>query len=137
MRRELSRWLAAVALLGAWSAPAFAHHAFAMFDMGKNIAVKGEVVEYRWGNPHVHLTVKVDPAPGVDAALVGLWDFECAGGTVILGRQGWTKSTLKAGDPIDAVVHPLRDGNKGGSLFYITKADGSRMYTDIARPKVE
>lgn len=135
MRSTLSRWLAPLALAGALAAPALAHHSFAMFEMDKNVAVKGTVVEYKWMNPHVHVTVKVDAAPGVDPALVGLWDFECGGGTVIMSRQGWTKSTLKAGDAIDAVIHPLRDGNKGGALFYITKPDGSRMYTDIARPK--
>jgi len=129
--------MASLALAGAIAAPAFAHHSFAMFEMDKNVPVKGTVVEYKWMNPHVHVIVKVDAAPGVDPALVGLWDFECGGGTVIMGRQGWTKSTLKAGDPIDAVIHPLRDGNKGGALFYITKADGSRLYTDIARPKTE
>lgn len=137
MRPTFSRWIASVALAGALAAPAFAHHSFAMFEMDKNVPVKGTVVEYKWMNPHVHVTVKVDAAPGVDPALVGLWDFECGGGTVIMGRQGWTKSTLKAGDPIDAVIHPLRDGNKGGALFYITRADGSRLYTDIARPKAE
>jgi hypothetical protein len=35
------------------------------------------------------------------------------------------------------MIHPLRDGNKGGSLFYITQADGTRLYTDVARPKAE
>ena len=135
--RFFSSWFLAVVMAGAVAAPALAHHSFAMFDMEKSVPVKGTVVEYRWGNPHVHVTVKVDAAPGVDPALVGIWDLECAGGTVIMGRQGWTKSTLKAGESIDATIHPLRDGNKAASLFYITRADGSRLYTDIARPKAE
>lgn len=129
--------LAAVALATIITAPAMAHHSFAMFELEKTIPVKGAVVDYKWGNPHVHVTIRVDAAPGVDPALVGLWDLECAGGTVIMGRQGWSKATLKAGDVIDATFHPLRDGNKGGSLFYITQADGTRLYTDVARPKAE
>lgn len=137
MRYKFIRWLVPLALAGAMTAPTLAHHSFAMFDMQKDITVKGTVVEYSWANPHVHVVVRVPEAAGTDKELVGLWDFECGGGTSIMSRQGWTKSTLKPGDPIHAVIHPLRDGNKGGALFYIIKDDGSRMYTDIARPKAQ
>ena len=118
-----------------FAVPAFAHHSFAMFDMEKNITYKGTVLEYRWLNPHIHVILKVDPGPGIDPQTVGTWDLEAAGGTSIMGRQGWTRNTIKAGDQITVVVHPLRDGAKGGSLFYMILPDGKRMYTDIARPK--
>lgn len=134
MRIKRLQWLA-FGLFAVLTAPVSGHHSFAMFDMQKNVEFKGTVVEYRWTNPHVHVIVRVPEAPGNDPALVGLWDFECAGGTVIMSRQGWTKQTLKPGDAIHGVMHPLHDGNKGGALFYIIKPDGSRMYTDIARPK--
>lgn len=137
MQFNFSRWMVPVALASALATPVFAHHSFAMFNMEKNVEVKGTVVEYQWQNPHVHVVVRVPEAPGTDPSLVGLWDFECGGGTAIISRQGWTKSTLKVGDPIHAVMHPLKDGNKGGALFYIIKEDGTRMYTDIARPKEE
>ena len=117
--------------------PVAAHHSFAMFDMDRNIELQGTVLEYRWANPHVHVEIQVAAGPGVDPTLVGSWDLEAAGSTTIMGRQGWTRNTLKAGDQIRVVVHPLRDGNKGASLFYMIKPDGSRLYTDIARPKVE
>jgi hypothetical protein len=29
----------------------------------------------------------------------------------------------------------MKDGAKGGSLFYVILPDGNRLYTDIARPK--
>ncbi len=135
MRINLSRWIAPIVMAGAVTVPALAHHSFAMFDMTKDITIKGTVVEYNFANPHVHVVVRIPEAQGTDPAMVGLWDFECAGGTSIMVRQGWTKITLKAGDPIHAVIHPLKDGNKGGALFYIIKEDGSRLYTDIARPK--
>ena len=65
----------------------------------------------------------------------GTWDLEAAGSTNIMTRQGWTRVTLKTGDRITAVVHPMKDGAKGGSLFYVILPDGTRLYTDIARPK--
>ena len=115
--------------------PILAHHSFALFDMDKNLAMPGSVVEYRWSNPHVHVVLKVDPGANVPAEMAGTWDLEAAGSTNIMTRQGWTRVTLKAGDRITAVVHPMKDGAKGGSLFYIILPDGNRLYTDIARPK--
>ena len=124
-----------LALIVAAATPAFAHHSFALFDMDKSLTMAGTVVEYRWSNPHVHVVMKVDAGPDVPSASVGTWDLEAAGSTNIMTRQGWTRVTLKAGDRVTAVVHPMKDGAKGGSLFYIILPDGNRMYTDIARPK--
>jgi hypothetical protein len=116
--------------------PLVAHHSFSMFEMEKNVTYTGVVVEYMWSNPHVHFTIDVKPAPGVDKATVGRWDVE-GGSTNIMTRQGWTRATLKPGDPITLVGHPMKDGSKGISLFYMIKPDGKRMYHDIARPKDE
>lgn len=116
--------------------PVVAHHSFTMFEMDKDVTYTGVVVEYTWVNPHVHITVDVKPGPGVDPAIVGRWDVE-GGSTNIMGRQGWTRATLKPGDPITFVGHPMRDGSKGVSLFYMIQPDGKRLYHDIARPKGE
>ena len=116
--------------------PLVAHHSFSMFEMEKNVTYTGVVVEYMWSNPHVHFTIDVTPAAGVDTATVGRWDVE-GGSTNIMTRQGWTRATLKPGDPITLVGHPMKDGSKGISLFYMIKPDGKRMYHDIARPKDE
>ena len=124
-----------LALIIAAAAPTLAHHSFALFDMDKNVSMLGSVVEYRWSNPHVHVVLKVDPGADVSSELVGTWDLEAAGSTNIMTRQGWTRVTLKTGDRITAVVHPMKDGAKGGSLFFIILPDGNRPYTDIARPK--
>ena len=115
-------------------AAALAHHSFAMFDMDKDVTYKGVVVEYKWINPHTHITVDIKPGQGVDPATVGTWDVE-GGSTNIMGRQGWTRATLKAGAPITLVGHPMKDGSKGISLFYAIMPDGKRLYHDIARPK--
>ena len=124
-----------LALILAAATPGFAHHSFALFDMDKNLTMGGTVLEYRWSNPHVHLVLKVSAGSDVTAEMTGTWDLEAAGSTNIMARQGWTRTTLKAGDRVTAVVHPMKDGAKGGSLFYVILADGNRMYTDIARPK--
>lgn len=111
-----------------------AHHSFAMFDQDKLVSLKGVVTEFYWINPHGHIILKVDPGPGVDAKMVGEWDVECAS-TSIMRLQGWSSTTLKAGDQVTISGNPLKDGSKGVSLFYATFADGKRLYRDIARPK--
>jgi hypothetical protein len=111
-----------------------AHHSFAMFEMDKDVEYRGVVREWKWQNPHVHFTIDVPKGPGVDPKSVGLWDVE--GGSVnIMTRQGWTRASYKAGDPIRLVGHPMKDGSKGISLFYAIRPDGTRLYHDIARPK--
>jgi hypothetical protein len=110
-----------------------AHHSFAMFQMDKDVTYSGVVTLWKWQNPHVHFTMYVRDTAGVDPQTVGTWDVE--GGSVnIMARQGWTKASYKAGDPITIVGHPMKDGSKGISLFYAIRPDGTRLYHDIARP---
>jgi hypothetical protein len=128
--------LTAVAVASTIAGRVYAHHSFAMFDMEKDVTYTGEVIDYKWVNPHVHITVDVKPGPKIDPATVGTWDVE-GGSTNIMGRQGWTRVTFKPGDPITLVGHPMKDGSKGISLFYAIMPDGKRLYHDIARPKGE
>ena len=46
-------------------------------------------------------------------------------------------AVIREGDDITLVAHPLKDGSKGASLFYVILPDGKRLYHDIARPKGE
>ena len=112
-----------------------AHHSFAMVDMNKDVTYEGKVVEYKWMNPHTHITILV-PATAKDPQTVGTWDVE-GGSTNIMTRQGWSRATFKYGDPITVVGHPMKDGSKGVSLFYVVMPDGKRLYHDIARPKTD
>jgi Family of unknown function (DUF6152) len=134
MAFSIWRTLAAAAVILVASGTVSAHHSFAMFDQDKLITLKGSVAEWYWINPHGHIILKVDAAPGVDPKSVGEWDIECAS-TNIMRLQGWSSTTLKAGDQITISGNPLKDGNKGASLFYVTFSDGKRLYRDIARPK--
>ena len=113
---------------------ALAHHAPTEYDFDQTVEVEGTIVEVKWQNPHVHFTVLIKPGAGVDGQTVGTWDVE--GGSInIMTRQGWTRASYKAGDPVKLVGHPMKDGSKGISLFYAIRPDGTRLYHDIARPK--
>jgi hypothetical protein len=123
--------LLALGLTIAVSAPAYAHHSFAMFDNTKTVTWSGTVAEFDWTNPHTHIIVIIPPTEKV-TSLVGKWDIEGASPN-IMSRQGWTKSSFKVGDKITIVGHPLRDGAHGGSLYYAIDKDGKRLYHDINR----
>jgi hypothetical protein len=120
---------ACVALLAAGSA--IAHHSFAMFDATKEVTLEGTVTEFRWKNPHTHIVVDV-PNGAKAPALPGSWDIECAS-VAIMTRQGWNKSSFKAGDKIVLVINPLRTGEKAGALVYAIDKSGKKLYPDTER----
>jgi hypothetical protein len=100
---------------------ALAHHSFAMFDASKKAEVSGFVKEYEWINPHVWVHVLVER----DSHTVQ-WSFE-AGSTGQLMASGWKADTLKPGDSVKIVFHPLKDGSFGGQLLEVTLADGKTL----------
>jgi Family of unknown function (DUF6152) len=100
----------------------FGHHAFSAFDMGKTTTVSGVVKEFQWINPHSWIQMMVTDAAGNAVE----WSIEMNSPSSLV-RQGWKPKTLKPGDKITLVMHPLRDGRPGGSLVSATLADGTRM----------
>ncbi len=42
---------------------------------------------------------------------------------------GWKPGTLEAGDKITVVIHPMRDGTKGGLFVSAVGADGKPIGT--------
>jgi hypothetical protein len=108
--------------------PVFAHHSFAPFDLRTEKTVTGTVKQVDWTNPHTWVWLDVpNDHGGVDT-----WGFEGMSPNY-LARRGWTKGTLKPGDKIGVVFHPLRDGSKGGSFMSAKLADG-RVLLMVGEP---
>ncbi|HTI67511.1 MAG TPA: DUF6152 family protein [Caulobacteraceae bacterium] len=102
--------------------PALAHHSFAMFDNQKNVTIEGAIKEFQWTNPHSWVQVLVkDPATGREVE----WSIE-GGSPNGLARNGWKRTSLKAGDRAVVVIHPLKDGAAGGSLVSVS-VNGARV----------
>jgi hypothetical protein len=116
-----NRLALAIALLGA-SAPAWVHHSGAMFDSTKEQTLNGTITEFNWVNPHSSFKVNVKGADGSDV----VWAIEMNAPQNLV-RQGWKRTTLKSGDKVSVVVHPLRDGKPGGSFVAVTLADGTKL----------
>jgi len=112
---------AALAFLMAGVAPlAAAHHSFSVFDLTTEKVIEGDVVEFQWTNPHTWTWIDVTNEDGT----VTRWGLEGMSPN-FLGRRGWSKSTLKAGDHIKVVIAPLKSGEPGGTFFRATLPDGT------------
>ena len=115
-------------VIAVWmSAPAVAHHSFAMFDQTKTLVLEGTVVEFQWTNPHSWLQVKVpNQSGGTDE-----WSVEL---TSVSGlrQAGWKPKSLQPGDKVKVTVHPLRDGNKGAMLVSVILPDGQVLGSGLS-----
>lgn len=119
--RRIGTALLGVAGLALAALPVLAHHSTAMFNWGKPVEMKGATVErWDWTNPHTFLYVTVPGANGQAEH----WAFEGMSPNH-LGRNGWSKRTLKPGDKIDLTYYSLKDGRKGGFNVTIKLSDGS------------
>jgi len=117
---------AAVAILGT-ILPAAAHHSDAMFATDKEIVLNGTVKEFQYTNPHswIQLVVPAANGPAVE------WSIE-TGAPIVLLRAGIKPTALQPGEKIMLRAHPLKNGNPGGSLIDVKKADGSML--SLRRP---
>jgi len=111
-----SKLVLITAFLGAMAgASAIAHHSFATFDQTKETTLVGTIKEVQWTNPHIWVQVLVKSPAGE----VVEWSIE-GGSPNGLSRQGWKRTSLNAGDPVEMVIHPLKDGSNGGSLVRVS-----------------
>jgi hypothetical protein len=108
--RLASRTYAALvfaAALSIPSAPADAHHSGAMFDMAHLITLTGVVTKIEWTNPHAFMYVNVKK----DGGVVEEWAIEINSPN-FLRHNGWTSSTVSAGDVITCTGAPAKSGSK-------------------------
>lgn len=108
------------ALLGGVTAPAIAHHSFAMFQKNEVVTIKGVVKQFAWTNPHVIIDVDVPDERG------GTTRYRIESASInILMHQGWKISAIKPGDRVTLMFNPLKNGLPGGLLVQVTLANGT------------
>jgi hypothetical protein len=115
--------IVAAGLLVPVSGTVLAHHSFAMFDQDKETKLVGVIKEVQWTNPHIWVQVMVNDASGKAEE----WSIE-GGSPNGLSHQGWKRTSLKPGDHVEIVIHPLKNGDKGGSLMRVS-VDGKPIGT--------
>jgi hypothetical protein len=131
--------LAACAVLAVGISQVSAHHSAAMFDFSKSETIKGSVVELRWVNPHV--TVTVNGSHGDDEAPAE-WLMEMTSPGNLVRAGGWRRDAVKPGDKVEIVFSPLREPDKKmGLLKQLTVLATGEVFTanirDQEKPGLE
>ena len=101
--------------------PLSAHHSWPV-NLEKLVTVKGTVTDFTWENPHPMMTLEVK----TDDGKVEKWQV---GGPAInrMEANGWTKTTVKAGDVITGTGYQFSDGQKIIRLERVVLPDGKEM----------
>ena len=120
-------FVAAGAALVLTALPVAAHHSFAMFDQREIMTLEGVVTEFQWTNPHAFIELDVPQRNGTSH-----WSIELNSPNN-LSRQGWRRTSLRAGDRVTLRMNPLRDGKRGGLFLDLEKSDGTLL--DSGLPK--
>jgi hypothetical protein len=125
-RSALNKCLAIVILAAAAASwPVYAHHSFATYDRSQTLTLKGTVKTFQWTNPHCVVWIMVQPEGGGEPQE---WSIETTSPGV-LTRGGWTRNSIKPGDPVSVEYYPLRDGSHGGGLRSVTLTDTGQKLT--------
>ena len=128
MSRVLNYTLIAIAAMLTASS-ALAHHSFAMFDQSKTVTLNGTVKDFRWNNPHVFIQLLVRTEGGSEEE----WSIEMTS-PEHLARVGWRPGTLKPGDKVTLVIHPMHDDSvKGGQYVSGTGPDGPLIGSPVPK----
>ena len=123
MRFQLAA--AAALVMATMSVGADAHHSFAMFDLAKEVTVKGKVKKFQWTNPHAYIQLVAKDAQGKEVE----YSLEM-GAPMYLYARGWRPGSLKAGMDISVTLNPLRNGKPGGVVRDVKSADGKPIGTN-------
>src|SRR5215469_184495 len=106
MTRRAFHFLSAAVVLLAITAPVFAHHGTASYDMTKTITVKGKVTQFNFINPHVQVAFDVADEKGA----VEHWQALLTSPNHLI-RTGWSRETLKPEDEITVTGYRAKDGS--------------------------
>ena len=111
---------AVVAAILCCAVPVLSHHSNSAYEVEKVVTVSGTVKLWKWSNPHTWLTLAVQNEKGETVE----WELE-GRAPGVLGRIGWDREILKAGEKVTVHMSPAKDGSRVGIIARVTKADGT------------
>jgi len=129
LRKTLVTVFAVVVGLLIVSGPLLAHHANAVFDVGKRVTVKGTVTEWFWANPHCLLRFDVTNENGQ----VVHWTAETQAPPNMI-PFGWSKQSFKPGDEVTITLEPVKNGQPLGRILQAVLPSGNTLVAGALPP---
>jgi len=99
-----------------------AHHATAVFDLGKRLTLTGTVSEWFWANPHCLLRFEVKD----DNGQVVRWVAETQA-PPNMTPFGWSKQSFGVGDQVKVTLEPVKNGQPLGRILQVLLPDGKTL----------
>ena len=124
------RFLIVLTLAFSFSAlclPLAAHHGNAVYDVTKQVNLKGTVTQFLWANPHCVVLFDVKD----DAGQVVHWMAETEN-PATMTTMGWSRYSLKPGDPITIRVITVKNAKPIGRIVYVQPATGPKLQGRLA-----
>jgi len=127
----LARGSSVLAATLALSSPLLlAHHGRGATYAKTELSLKGTVKEVLWRNPHIAIFLDVKD----DNGKVTTWAIEHSNISQ-LARLGYSRTTLRAGMEVTAVVNPGAKGEPIGLCQKIILADGKEIFLRDSLPE--
>ena len=125
MSTRIARWVVLSGFLMAAlliiAAPLRAHHAVAgIYDLNKEVVLEGRLEKLNFTNPHASIELNV-PDKKVKGKVIK-WVLTTAS-VQNLTRQGFSKGTIKPGDPLKVTILPAINGNPAGFIRRLELGD--------------
>ena len=111
----ISRPALIASLLMMHASAALAHHSWAPYDLEREVALEGQILEYKWANPHTYIQLQTTGADGSTQ----VWEIE-ASSAVVMRNRGWSANTVAVGDRVRLYANPSSNPSQ-------TKALGARL----------
>jgi len=99
-----------------------AHHANAVFDLGKRLTLTGTVTEWFWANPHCLLRFEVKN----DSGEMTHWVAETQAPPNMI-PFGWAKQSFASGDQVTVTLEPVKNGQPLGRILQVLLPDGKTL----------
>jgi hypothetical protein len=122
----IARTGGALMIFVAASSVTLAHHSTAAYDT-KTITLKNAIVaKFVWANPHCVIWFDVKDERGRSTS----WGAE-SGSPSALTRVGWSRTSLKSGDPIIVELFPAKNGARVARLARVVLPDGRELLDSV------
>ena len=106
-----------------------AHHATAVFDLGKRLTLTGTVTEWFWANPHCLLRFDVKNDNGETTH----WVAETQA-PPNMTPFGWSKQSFAVGDQVVVTLEPVKNGQPLGRILQVKLPDGKTLVAGNGLP---